>query len=338
MIKKILYISFQYEFGNPENGYAMNYKAWYENFLKLGYEIEPIFYDSHSKEELQLTIIEKANYIKPDMIFFILQKTQVEKQTLEKLRLLGYFVVNFFGDDHWRFPNFSIHYANYFDVCITTDKFSIDKYKAIGQNNIIYSQWGSLESYINYKNLSYKYDVSFVGGISPHRKWFVSELEKRNIKVYCFGNGWDNGRVTYNQVEQIFVSSKINLNISNSLSYDMRFLLSSPRNFASTIKALLRGGGKNTSETKARNFEIPVQGGFQLTDYVPTLEEYYYIGKEVVCYSNIDEAENLIHYYLKHEAERESIKSAGVEKARSEHTFKNRIVEFMKEIEKINDK
>ena len=118
----------------------------------------------------------------------------------------------------------------------------------------------------------------------------------------------------------------------------MRFLLSSPRNFASTIKALLRGGGKNTSETKARNFEIPVQGGFQLTDYVPTLEEYYYIGKEVVCYSNIDEAENLIHYYLKHEAERESIKSAGVEKARSEHTFKNRIVEFMKEIEKINDK
>ena len=52
-----------------ENGYAHNYKAWYENFLKLGYEIEPIFYDSHSKEELQLTIIEKANYIKPDMIF-----------------------------------------------------------------------------------------------------------------------------------------------------------------------------------------------------------------------------------------------------------------------------
>ena len=98
----------------------------------------------------------------------------------------------------------------------------------------------------------------------------------------------------------------------------MRFLLSSPRNFASTIKSLFMGGGKNTSETKARNFEIPVQGGFQLTDYVPTLEEYYYIGKEVVCYSNIDEAENLIHYYLKYEAERENIKSAGVEKARSE--------------------
>jgi len=79
-------------------------------------------------------------------------------------------------------------------------------------------------------------------------------------------------------------------------------------------------------------------GGFQLTDYVPSLEEYYYIGKEVVCYSNIDEAEKLIHYCLKHKDERESIKSAGVEKARSEHTFKNKIVEFMKETEKINDK
>lgn len=338
MIKKILYISFQYEFGNPENGYAHNYKAWYENFLKLGYEVEPIFYDSHTKEELQYFIIEKAKSIKPDMIFFILQKNQVEFETLKKLKSLGFFTINFFGDDQWRFDDFSSKYANFFSACITTDKFSIDKYKAIGQNNIIYSQWGSLYSDIDYKDLNYKYDVSFVGGWSAYRKWFVSELEKRKINVNCFGDGWPNGRITYEQVEQVFVLSKINLNISNSISYDIRYLLSAPRNLLSTLKAILKRVSKNSSQIKARNFEISVQGGFQLTDYVPSLEEYYTIGKEIVCYSNIDEAENLIHYYLKHDSERENIKSAGVEKARMEHTFKKRIVEFMKEIEKINDK
>jgi spore maturation protein CgeB len=338
MIKKILYLSYQFEFGKPENGKAFNYKAWYENFLKLGYEIEPIFYDSHSKEELQSLIIEKANKIKPDMIFFILQKNQIENQTLEKLKDTGFFSVNFFGDDQWRFDNFSSRYANYFNACITTDKFSIDKYKDIDQNNVIYSQWGSPYSDVKYKDIKYKYDVSFVGGISAYRKWFVSELQKRNIKVHCFGDGWTNGRVTDEEIEQIFVSSKINLNISNSISYDARYLFSSVRNFASTVKSVLVGESKNSSQTKARNFEIPNLGGFQLTDYVPTLDDYYHIGKEIVCYNGIDESEKLIYYYLKHEDERENIKSAGVEKARSEHTSIKRIVGFMRELDKIYDK
>lgn len=335
MIKKILYLSYKFEFGNPNNGIAINCKAWYENFIALRYEVEPIFYDNYSKEELQLTIVEKAKYIKPEMIFFILQKDQVEIKTLKKLISKNFFLVNFFGDDQWRFDKFSRYYANFFNVCITTDKFSIDKYKKIGQNNVVYSQWGSIESTINYIDVKYKYEVSFIGGINPYRKWFVGELEKRNIEVNCFGDGWKNGRITYKQMEEIFVSSKINLNISNSISYDIRFLLSDPRNLASTVKAILGDGGKNISQIKARNFEIPVQGGFQLTDYVPSLEEYFLIGKELICYSNIDEAENLISYYLKHNNKREKIKSAGVVKARKTHIFKIRIKDFMKHINRI---
>jgi len=102
---------------------------------------------------------------------------------------MGFFLVNFFVDDQWRFDDFSCKYANYFNACFTTDKFSINKYKVIGQNNIIYIQRGSIHSDMIYKGIKYKYDVSFVGGISPYRKWFVAELEKRNIKVYCFGDG-----------------------------------------------------------------------------------------------------------------------------------------------------
>jgi spore maturation protein CgeB len=332
MMKCFLYIGSQYEYSKKENGESLNKKSFYSGFVDLGYEITPIWYDEYH-EDLQQEIIKKANEIKPEVIFFILQLGQIEKITLKKLKDDGHFLVNWFGDDQWRFDDFSSKYANYFDVCITTDKFSIEKYKAIGQENIILSQWASLASKIEYKNVKYQYDVSFIGGANPFRKWFVKELSKRGVKVHCFGAGWENGRVSYDEMEEIFVTSKINLNISNSTQYDIRYLLANPRNIVNTLRS-----AKNKSQTKARIFEIPVQGGFELTEYVPSLEDYFNIGKEIVCYRDIDEAELLINYYLKHEDEREDIKLTGVEKARKEHTFKNRIIEFMKEVEIINDR
>lgn len=337
MIKKVLYVAFKYSYGKQENGTALNYKAWFENFQLLGYHVDGIFFEDYTHEKLQQEIIQKANALSPDLVFFILQKEQVEIKTLKTLQENSHFTVGFFGDDHWRFDNWSCLYAPFFNACITTDKFSLDKYRAIGQDNVIYSQWASLESNAELVDKDYKYEVSFVGGANAYRKWFVAELGKRNIKVDCFGGGWPRGRVTYEEMEDVFLSSKINLNISNSASYDLAFLTSRFSNFLLSIFRLLRGRAKNSSQIKARNFEIPVQGGFQLTDYVPTLEDYYHIGEEVTCYSNIDEAEKLIRYFLKHVTERETIKLAGVKKARKQHTFKKRIITFMKELEILHD-
>jgi len=331
MIKTILYIGSEYEHSIKEKGDSLNKQAYYNNFIKLGYKVTPIWYDT-DKTVLQEKIIKTANEVKFDMIFFILQETQIEKNTLATLKNNGHFMVNFFGDDQWRFEDFSRHYANYFDICITTDKFSVDKYKKIGQKNIIRSQWASLDSTVDYQNKKYKYDVSFIGGSSTYRVWFVKELAKVGIKVHCFGDRWKNGRVTYDEMEEIFVTSKINLNISNSTQYDIRYLLGNPRNILNTLK-----GKKNVSQTKARIFEIPVQGGFELTEYVPSLEDYFIVGKEIGCYKDIDEAKLLINYYLTHSKERETLKNAGIKKAREEHTFYHRIVEFMKDIENIND-
>ena len=334
MIKKILYVAFKYEYGLKSNGLALNYKAWFETFISLGYQLDSIFFEDLSHSDLQAAVVERSLAFEPDLVFFILQKEQIEVSTLLKLREHQFTTACFFGDDQWRFDGWTSKYAPYLSVCITTDKFSIDKYKSIGQNNIIYSQWASLESSVD-PNDYYQYEVSFVGGINSYRKWFVSFLKKKGIAVECFGSGWKKGRVTYQQMGYIFSSSKISINISNSANYDLRHVTSSPKALLSSLKAYSTGRGKFSSQIKARNFEIPAQAGFQLTDYVPTLEEYFTIGKEVVCYSNVDEAEKLIKYYLTHESERESIKQMGTKRARSEHLFSNRIRAFMGEIENI---
>jgi spore maturation protein CgeB len=335
MIKRILFIGLKYSYGKKELGESLNKKAHSDILKSLGYEVENLWLDDYAtNEELQEMIVVRSKEYNPDVIFFKLFKFEVEFETLEVLRK-KYFLVNWFGDDQWRFDSFTKKYANYFDVCITTDKFSVIKYKSIGQNNIIRSQHASFENFSEFEDVNYKYDISFIGGVNPFRKWFVNELLKKNIKVECFGQGWENGRISYDEMNDIMLHSKINLNISNSISFDIRYLLNSPRNILSLLKSYFISGSKNISQTKARNFEIPVRGGFEITEYVPSLEDYFDIGKDIICYNSVDEAALLINYYLQNDEGRESIKYLSVNNARDKHTYKQRTLDFMKIIERI---
>ena len=330
MIKKILYIGFQYEYGIKNDGDGLNKKAWHDTFKALDYEVESIYFEDYEHSELQNVIINKAKEDHTDLIFFALQSNQIEFETLKTLKDNGFFTVNFFGDDGWRFDIWSYKYANFFSACLTTEKLKVDKYKEIGQKNIIYTQFASLEPINHVTGAEYKYDVSFIGGISHYRKWFIQRLLKKGIKVECFGTGWENGRVSYADMENIIQSSRINLNITNSVVYDIRYVLSNPKHAISLVRGL-----KNQSEIKARVFELTAQGGFTLSEYVPFLEDYFSIGKEISCYTNVDEAEAMIMYYLKNDDERESIKEFGIKKALEHHLYKHRIKEFMLELNKV---
>ena len=104
-------------------------------------------------------------------------------------------------------------------------------------------------------------------------------------------------------MQNIFQNSKINLNINNSVSYDLRVNFYNPRNLFEVIKSLTLNNRKVYSRIKARNFEIPVFGGFQLTDYVIGIEDYFKIGEEILCYKDVEDAASLIEYFLTNEVE-----------------------------------
>ena len=92
----------------------------------------------------------------------------------------------------------------------------------------------------------YQYDVVFVGAFHPYRKWFIDRLIKAGINVKAFGNGWPNGSVSAEKMNELFTSSKISLNIGNSTSFDSRYLLSGIRPFITSFVS-----PKNTSQIKA---------------------------------------------------------------------------------------
>jgi spore maturation protein CgeB len=87
----------------------------------------------------------------------------------------------------------------------------------------------------------------------------------------------------------------------------------------------------NTHETeervlqvRLRDFEVPMSGGFYMVEYMEELEEFFDIGKEIVCYIDKEDLADKIKYYLTHDDERECIRKAGRERCLRDHTWHKR--------------
>lgn len=327
---KILYVDLQYDYGIKDRGLnSIGLDGFKSSMEKLGHTVVPFFYDEYLSqiEKLQDDLLAFAENTSPDLIFFCLFKDQFRHETLQALKN-NHTTINWFGDDQWRFESFTRYFANDFSWCVTTDQFSIEKYRSIGQENVIYSQWAAIDAHEpGNMSVDYRHDVTFIGGYHSYRDWFIRQLAKSGVHVEAYGNGWPNGSLSSQEMNQMFQESKVNLNISNSLSYDVRYLLSSAR----TILQFLRSK-KTNSQIKARNFEIPYFGGFQLTDYVPTLENYFNIGNEIACYSSPDEAAHQIKFYLENQTLREQIRLNGQQRAASEHGYYHRLKDILERI------
>lgn len=100
--------------------------------------------------------------------------------------------------------------------------------------------------------------------------------------------------VTGEPSSHVFVSSKINLNIS--------------------LKGIEGGTAK-------RVLDIMGVGGFALTNYCPETAELFEEDKEIVMFRTPEELLEKVNYYLSHDEEREQIAEAGQKKVLSCHTY-----------------
>lgn len=310
---RILYVDLEFDYGDASRGPNIIGRDGFQKAMhSLGHEVIPFYYDHdlQGSSALQTRLIDKAKEHKPELIVFCLFRDQFKVETLRELGKIAP-TLNWFGDDTWRFDSFSSVFAPAFDFVVTTDKFSLPRYHKLGVKNVIVSQWAAIDTHARSSfEGRYHHDVSFVGQHHPYRAWIVNELKKRGLRVEGFGRGWASGPLNSERMNHLFRHSKINLNIGNSTSLDIGYLVSHPKAALLALRSR-----KNRSQIKARNFEIPFFGGFQLTDYVPGIEDYFEIGREIACYRDIDDAELQIRYFLDREDERERIRVAGANRA-----------------------
>lgn len=346
----VLFIGLKYDYGDPARGYSYEYLNFFDTMMKMKNVSVTLFpFDevmrNIGRSKMNHSLLEMVEKINPDICFFFLFTDEIKKDTIraitEKKKTI---TLNWFADDHWRFEIFSKFWAKLFHYVVTTDKQSIENYMREGCHNVILSQWGYNHHLIKPLTSNEKYDVTFVGQAHSNRIRLINNLRKHGINLICWGKGWPNGRLTHEEMIKIILSSKINLNFTESsfgfrLKPLMKIFLrrraddsirfNSFKVISSHIPLLFR---KNRSQIKGRNFEIPGLGGFLLTESTNDIGDYFIPDREIAIFSTEDELRYKIDYFLTNDDEREMIRKAGQQRVLMEHTYEKRFEHIFKQI------
>jgi spore maturation protein CgeB len=348
---KILYVSNRYDYMNPKRGGGFEHYNFYTTLVQMNNSSNEVitFYpdeliQTKTEEEINKDLLEVAYKEKPDLIFFCAGGGIIKKKTAKELTdKSGAVTMIWMSDDHWAFEKASKYWAPLFNWVTTTDSKAPAKYKKIGCNNVIKTQWACNPEVYKRLGLPKIYDVVFVGHPHSHRKKVFKALENAGVKIEVWGSGSSRGRISQDEMIKVFNQAKICLNFTRSSGilwkelaslffhrrmYDRKIMINSPIRFIDSLKAF--SSTMKTNQIKARNFEISACGSICFTDYADDLGNYYEIGKETVCFDNNQDLINKIKYYLKNEDEREAIAKAGYERTLREHTFEHRFNEMFK--------
>jgi spore maturation protein CgeB len=156
-------------------------------------------------------------------------------------------------------------------------------------------------------------DVVAFGTMYPYRANMISALINSGIDVALFGvpdkrfpkkeitEHFRNEYITGQRKAEILYGSKI---VFNNFHY------------------------AEIQSANVKYFEINGIGGFQICDYKPILGEYSKIDVHKYTYRSLDEAIELIKYYLPRAEERHQLAKEQMEHFRQYHTYENRIKEI----------
>jgi spore maturation protein CgeB len=362
----ILYVAMKYDYGKPERGYSFEHYNFYDSLLHMGNDI--IYFDfmtlmqRQGRDWMNRKLLDIVQSRKPDLLFSVLFTNELDQTVVRKItESTDTVTLNWFCDDHWRFDNFSRYWAPCFRWVVTTARSALPKYGRLGYQNVIKSQWAC--NHFLYQKLALPaiYDVTFIGQPHGDRRQLIQAVKDAGFNIEAWGTGWENGRLSQEKVIQVFNQSRINLNLSNaSARVKGRRLLRARRLVSRSLDAIPFGDharkfgkawlsstghqdmsqhaivdqlrAKYPEQIKARNFEVPGCGGFLMTTPAENLEDYYEIGREVICFESFYDLVDKIQYYLDHDGERVAIAQAGYLRTLEQHTYENRFREIFRRI------
>jgi len=173
----------------------------------------------------------------------------------------------------------------------------------------------------------------------------VEGIRRRGVDLKVWGADWEMGRIEQEAMIRVFNQSRINLNLSNASNTGTARPLPRPlararslagraagrfgpaRRITALVQAIVEARAATAvfpEQIKARSFEIPGCGGFQLSGPAENLDEYFEPGKEIVIYSSLPDLVEKARYYLAHPDEGEAIAQAGHARAIREHSYEQR--------------
>lgn len=266
-------------------------------------------------------LLAQVRHSEPDLLL-IVKGEVILPWYLEQLKadLKGVPLINWIMDSPFRYPNVASA-AHLYDVFFSFEPTDVQRLRAVGVRAFFLpvafdpEHYRPLQLSIEERR-KYGCDIAFVGTRHPYREAVLRAIA--DFDVVLWGPSWTpkpwswafyqilmnplpqrrREHVWGGEVAKIYNAAKICLNIHHPQSEE----------------------GLNP-----RTFEILGAGGFQVVDYKRALVNLFDIGRELICYTSLDELRDLLRYYLQRPAERAEIARRGHERACREHSFYARV-------------
>jgi spore maturation protein CgeB len=213
----------------------------------------------------------------PDAIIFF-KGEFVSSGTLEKLSESR--KIYMFYPDTFKFKPLLRDRLGYFRTLFTASN-NREFYHQMGARNIVTVPWACDPDFHRKLGIDKRYKVTFIGTAYPERRRIIRRLGEVDV----FGDYWNgygkrkHGNVYGEKYVRTINESTINLNLQAKISV-------------------------NADAPTMRTFEIAGCGGFQISDYMPSLKRYFPM---MPTFTDVKELRDQIEYYLNNLEEREEI-------------------------------
>jgi hypothetical protein len=333
-LKKMNLLYLQKHFDNMDNEFGSrigNYltkevQSHCENFYNLDYLS---IYFEKGKKGFEDYICDFVVEKKVDFVFFVPLSHDVTIDPLffKRLHQLTKVIMQF-TDGEYYFEKIHRYYAQLSDLTLYAGNYNLKiAYDLLDINALYFKGLYDTDFYGTQEPCKKDIDVSFVGTINQaSRRKYIEYLESNGVVVEQFGQGTKNGVITFDEMTNTYKRSKISLHFT-SLSYPNNFII-----FPPLINQRIK-------QHKGRLCEVPLSGGFMLTEYMPDMEEYYKVGEECGVFYSKEDLLGKIKYYLEHDAERELIAKRGHQRALKDWNVRagvNKLFDVLRDLKKSN--
>ena len=263
-----------------------------------------------ANDEAMLTQIDQAHVAGGiDVLLGQMWANLISKEALAKVQRMGIPIINIAMDDrlpdHWSARGGirlgSVGLGRSLDMVLTTSSETCLWYGLEGCPALFWPLASDPALFAPADGAVRDIDVLFIGNRYGVRGKIVGYLEKRGVKVDCYGGGWPNGYVNAERMIDLSKRARIILGVG-------------------TV-----GHSPDVYTLKLRDFDALMTGALYVTHRNPDLCRLYRESEEIECYESPLEALEKIRYYLGHPDEREKIGKKGQQKAAIRDTWDERL-------------
>ncbi|MEM3191141.1 MAG: glycosyltransferase [Candidatus Parvarchaeota archaeon] len=262
-------------------GFETDILNMYENvkhplFTRIVHTRTSLFHFLQNSIYVNKLLDQKVRKIDPDAIIVF----KGEFLSSRSLKLLSdNYKVYLLYPDAFKFKPIMKNRLQYYQSVFTAAN-RINLYAKLGAKRVVTVPWACDPDFHRKIEAEKKYDLSFIGTAYRERKRIVRKLEN----VATFGDFWGKGINSHPAVYgedfiRVINETRINLN----LQAEANIIADAPT---------------------MRTFELAGSGGFQISDYMPSVKRYFPM---IVTFHDVNELKELISYYQKNDIERTEI-------------------------------